>query len=187
MPEIRAEFVDQLSAKIDAAMPAIARRAAQAIEAAGLRMVGRVQRYMRTEGIYDTGELRKSIHAKADVDGSRIQSKVASNMAYAEYVHEGRGPGKPPPVSVLTEWVLRRNRQGRLPLDLPRTKKRKSKQAQLQAAARGVAFAIQKSIARKGIEGKPFFDEVFDQFGTAESQKVGRQLATIIREEVGRG
>lgn len=197
MPSIRAEIVDGLSPALDAAAPRIRARAEQVLEASGLRMAGRVQSMIKYMGVVDTGELRKSVASRVTALGpNSLAAVVAAGEKYAEAVHEGRGPGKPPPVDVLVEWVLRKARQGRIQLDAekgrrysrgPRRGKRKTLRSQRLQAARSIAFAVQRKILKKGIRPRRYFDEAFDLYEKREAARVSRELAAAIREEVAGG
>jgi hypothetical protein len=196
VPSIRAEVIDGLGPALDAAMPRIRARAERILEASGLRMAGRVQQLLKARQIYDTGELRKSVTSRVTDDGTALVAIVTANQKYAEAVHEGRGPGKPPPVSVLVEWVLRKARQGRFSLDAkpgaqyargPKKGRRKPVKQQREQAARSIAFAVQAKIAKRGIKPRRYFDDTFDLDGPREQALVSRQLAEAIRQEVAGG
>lgn len=198
MARIQAQLIDGASPALQAAMPRIMQRAEQVLERAGLRMAGRVQQYLKTEEIYASGELRKSIASRVTALGgpNTLQAIVSSGENYAEYVHEGRGPGSPPPVRALYEWVLRKSRQGKIVLNVtkgakyrhgPKKGKLKTQAEQKRQAALGIAFAIQHRIAQRGIKGRPFFDIVFDKHGRAIRYQTEREMATAVREELNRG
>lgn len=97
-----------------------------------------------TEAV-DEGRLRGSITHRVERDGEELAVFVGTNVRYALPVHNGRRPGaKMPPVDVILEWC---RRQGMID------------DTMTESQARGVAFVVARSIARKGIRPKPFLVE----------------------------
>lgn len=55
------------------------------------------------------GKLRRAVSTKYYPDRTQIDVFVESKIApYALYVHEGREPGKMPPVSIIEEWARKK-------------------------------------------------------------------------------
>ena len=84
--------------------------------------------------------------------------RIGTAVQYARPVHDGRAPGsKMPPVNVIAQWVVEKkilNKNGK-----GKRKKVESK------AVRAAAFAIAKSIAKKGIPAKPFLKDALIMSG----------------------
>ena len=92
--------------------------------------------------------------------------------AYAQYVIDGRKPGKFPPVNNILKWIkqkpiLPRARNGKLPT-----------QEQL-------AFMIGRKIAKKGIKGKEAeFDSIIDNINDEWAPKIASALGKVIVVEL---
>jgi hypothetical protein len=84
--------------------------------------------------------------------------RVGTSVTYARPVHDGRAPGsKMPPVDAIAQWVVEKkilNKNGK--------GKRKDVASK---AVRAAAFAIAKSIAKKGIPAKPFLKDALIMSG----------------------
>ena len=83
----------------------------------------------------DEGALRAAIRPAVRLAGDTASPLVSINLPYAANVELGRRPGaRMPPVGALVGWVQR-------------------KLGVSAKAARGVAFAVARKIARRGIRG----------------------------------
>jgi hypothetical protein len=186
MAEIRAQITDTLTPALERATPAILARAFQMVEREGLRLSGKVQRYLKEAGIYDTGELRRSVHERTAGGADWVAATVATNVDYAAAVHEGRKPGTWAPVAPLREWVARRVRQGRITLKTPRGARRRkgAKLSRKDREIQSIAYAIQHRIHAVGIRPRPFMDLIQRQEEPGIRRRAERALARIIREEV---
>lgn len=191
MAEVRVKIEDHLSIRLKRAFPAILKRAQAMVEAEGLRLAGRVQEHIKAKGIYDTGNLRKSVHAVNTSGPSWVSTTVAANANYAAAVHGGRKAEKtPPPVDVLVEWVKRRVRQGRIALEANKAenkgkrRRKGAKRSRREQEIRGIAFAIQEKIRKHGIKGRPFFDEVVVPQEAGIRRRLTERLRTAVRQEV---
>jgi hypothetical protein len=80
------------------------------------------------------GRLRQSIKWVTDTAQVPQFVRIGPNVDYAYYVHEGRRPGSWPPISAIRLWVERRG---------------------IDASP----YAIARSIARRGIPGRPFLTD----------------------------
>ena len=108
------------------------------------------------------GLLRNSITWEIGTSGAAgtfpAYVRVGTKIAYARPVHDGRAPGsKMPPVDAIAQWVAQKK-------ILNKNGKGKRKDANSKAV-RAVAFAIAKSIAKKGIPAKPFLKDALLQTG----------------------
>jgi hypothetical protein len=112
--------------------------ALDAIQQAGLESIGDAlvlafKRELLAQDHRAKGELIDSIakSVKLTIEGGEL---IITMNGYGRYVDLGRKPGaKPVPIGVLTDWVIQKG----IETDISR--------------ARGVAFAIQKTIVREGI------------------------------------
>lgn len=77
----------------------------------------------------DTGNLRRTITHRVDSAPIPTFAIIGTNAPYAIYVHEGRRPGKMPPVQALLGWA---RRHGVNP------------------------YVLARAIGRRGIRGRPF-------------------------------
>ncbi len=121
------------------------------------------------------GKLRRAVTTKYYADKAQIDVFVNDKVApYALYVHEGREPGKMPPVSILEEWARKKRllsnsiHNGKNSLysaKLAKTKlsvrinpsaKLNANQQQLQANYHSLAWAIASKIKKHGIKPRRF-------------------------------
>ena len=186
MPEIRVDIKDTLTPALDAAAIVTLTRMARAVEREGIRLQSRVQRYMRDAGIYDTGELRKSVHQRTVSGFDFTASTVATNTRYAAAVHEGTKAGRWVPVDHLIEWVRRRVRQGRLQLATPKGKRRKrgAKLTSREQEIRGIAFAIRAGIYKRGTKARPFMDTMYRQEEPGIRERLGKAVVAALKKAV---
>lgn len=150
------------------------------------KLADRIERYA-VEAVEDyhaiaTGKLRNAIHVRLDGDekeGYRLICYAEGSTApYAQYVHEGRKPGKMPPISPLMEWARKKMGDGGVRLFpqigsgmVSRTRIHYTKRGispnkqDMQAfnAARQIAWAVAKGIEQHGIPAKPFFVEAVEK------------------------
>ena len=80
------------------------------IDALFNKLANRIQTYavkiVDKQGIVAWGKLRRAITTKYYPERKEIDVFVNEDIApYAQYVHEGRKPGKMPPVGPIEEWV----------------------------------------------------------------------------------
>lgn len=97
---------------------------------------GASQEALFDDGKVDTGNLANT----ALVQRSFLHKTIVYPASYAETVHNGRAPGSMPPPQALQKWVMRK-------LEVADEKQ-----------AKQVAYAIAKSIERRGIEAFPFLE-----------------------------
>lgn len=121
------------------------------------------------------GKLRRAVTTKYYADKAQIDVFVNDKVApYALYVHEGREPGKMPPVSILEEWARKKrllsnsNYTGKnslysanlaktkLPVRLNTSAKLNPKQQQLADRYHSLAWAVAIKIKKHGIKPRRF-------------------------------
>jgi len=94
-----------------------------------------------TKKTNNTGRLKQSISVQKTKEGGR---RVGTETGYGLYVEFGRGPGKMPPIDVLTRWVeLKLKIKGK--------------------AAKAVAFMIARKIGKRGTKAQPFLRPAFER------------------------
>ncbi len=96
------------------------------------------------------GILRKSITWEVkEFLGFPQYARVGTNVGYARPVHQGRMAGaKMPPVAAIAQWVSEKK--------ILNTSARQRRKSVTSKQVQRVAFAIARSIAKKGIPPKPF-------------------------------
>jgi|GEM_PF-2728985 len=186
MSTIRAEVKDTLSLALSRAASSVLVEARRLVNREGLRLAGKVQEHLKARGIYDTGELRKSVIQREYAGYDFVFSEVGTNSRYAEAVHEGRKPGTWVPVDPLIKWVRRRVKQGRFTLATPKGKRRKrgAKLSVKDQEMRGIAYAIRAGIYKRGIQGRPFMDEVHAREEAGIRARIGQGLFVATRKAV---
>lgn len=91
----------------------------------------------------DTRTLFRSIVSEVEMTPyprGRVGVLRGPATSYARVVHEGRRPGAtPPPVAPIARWLKRKGRDPRL------------------------AYVVARSIGKRGVKGRPFLKQGFDQ------------------------
>lgn len=118
----------------------------EAMRAATLMVLAGAQRNAKV----DTGRWRASITPDIRVEGDVIEGIVGSNLQYAPYAHDGRDPGRMPPVDAIAAWVHRKNITGSYSVKTHRRLGGKGKQGREDLQ---VAWAIARRIAQRGTKG----------------------------------
>ncbi len=130
-----------------------------------------------------TGMLRNSIHVK--LEGSQtgewqiVCYAEGQGAPYAQYVHEGRDPGKMPPIAPLMMWAKKKMKKGGGPMFpeigsglVHRTRFRRLKSGALSVSkvdraafstAQSIAWALAKNIEKNGIPAKPYFVDALEK------------------------
>ena len=102
----------------------------------------------------DTGALRSSISSKFSTT-PLARSIVVANVAYAQFVHDGRRPGSPPPTAAVAGWA---RRKGLNP------------------------YLVARAIGRRGIKGRPFFTDAVKKIVTQVSNHLRVAVSEIERD-----
>lgn len=143
-------------------MPAVMARELHTAMQGSLLLIEANARQLATN---DTGRLAGSITSQITGEGLSIQGRVGPSVRYGENVEFGRRVGaKAPPVDALMGWVRRHPRPGR--------------------SARSQAFALARSISRRGIRARPFMAPAYHKNRAAIStlfQKAGAQVVAHLR------
>jgi len=107
----------------------------------------------RNRAPVNMGMLKNSITHEVDSSSMPRFVEVGTNLFYAPYVHNGRKPGKMPPVEPLKAWVER-------------------KQLKDEDGEPLSAWAVAMSIKKKGIKPKPYLTGALE----AKQRSVFRQF-----------
>jgi len=123
-----------------------------------------------------SGTLKESLtfENKTRYNKPILQFKAKGDASkYAKYVHDGRKPNsKPPPVEPILKWMK---------IKPIRLRKEGGGFAKVtEAGLRGAAFAIAKSIGKKGIPAVPYFSEAID----SELEKAGPSFILALKKEI---
>jgi hypothetical protein len=109
----------------------------------------------------DVGRLGSSINSRIDGVFPRISGSVGPSVRYGYNVEFGRRPGgRMPPVDALIGWVRRHFSPGSSPVAAGPRRSRAWQQAGDQRL-RSRAFALARSIQRRGIQPQPFMGPAF--------------------------
>ncbi len=119
-----------------------------------------------------TGRLYNSIGWKVINKGTSYAELEVSYSDYGDYIQYGRPPGgKLPPVSVIAKWA-------KLKGLAPKGKKKSDKNAATQ-----IAWAIAKSIQKKGTKPYPFLDNAITTI-TDEVESNGGTVGTYLNDYI---
>ena len=138
---IYVEGLDELLRKMDRLPAEVQRECFKAMQRASLDIIADAKSNLRVNGSVVTGNLRASGKVQK-VDDKTLDVgffSSDSDKGYASYVEYGRKPGKMPPPDILEAWA---NKKFRLS----------------HKDARSAAWALARSIAKKGTKARPYFE-----------------------------
>ena len=139
---IYVEGLDELLRKMDRLPADVQRECFKAMQSASLDIIADAKGNLRANGSVVTGNLRASGKVQK-VDEKTLDvgffSSDVENKGYARYVEYGRKPGKMPPPDILEAWAYKKFRLS-------------------HKDARSAAWALARSIAKKGTKARPFFE-----------------------------
>ena len=139
---IYVEGLDELLRKMDRLPAEVQRECFKAMQRASLDIIADAKSNLRANGSVVTGNLRASGKVQK-VDEKTLDvgffSSDVENKGYASYVEYGRKPGKMPPPDILEAWAYKKFRLS-------------------HKDARSAAWALARSIAKKGTKARPFFE-----------------------------
>ena len=139
---IYVEGLDELLRKMDSLPAEVQRKCFKAMQSASLDIIADAKGNLRANGSVVTGNLRASGKVQK-VDDKTLDvgffSSDVENKGYARYVEYGRKPGKMPPPDILEAWAYKKFRLS-------------------HKEARSMAWALARSIAKKGTKAHPFFE-----------------------------
>lgn len=139
---IYVEGLDELLRKMDNLPAEVQRKCFKAMQTASLDIIADAKGNLRVNGSVVTGNLRASGKVQK-VDDKTLDvgffSSDARDKGYASYVEHGRKPGKMPPPDILEAWAYKKFRLS-------------------HKDARSMAWAMARSIAKKGTKARPYFE-----------------------------
>lgn len=139
---IYVEGLDELLRKMDNLPAEVQRKCFKAMQTATLDIIADAKGNLRVNGSVVTGNLRASGKVQK-VDDKTLDvgffSSDARDKGYASYVEYGRKPGKMPPPDILEAWAYKKFRLS-------------------HKDARSMAWAMARSIAKKGTKARPYFE-----------------------------
>ena len=139
---IYVEGLDELLRKMDRLPAEVQRECFKAMQSASLDIIADAKSNLRVNGSVVTGNLRASGKVQK-VDEKTLDvgffSSDVENKGYARYVEYGRKPGKMPPPDILEAWAYKKFRLS-------------------HKDARSAAWALARSIAKKGTKARPYFE-----------------------------
>ena len=139
---IYVEGLDELLCKMDSLPAEVQRKCFKAMQSASLDIIADAKGNLRANGSVVTGNLRASGKVQK-VDEKTLDvgffSSDVENKGYARYVEYGRKPGKMPPPDILEAWAYKKFRLS-------------------HKDARSAAWALARSIAKKGTKARPYFE-----------------------------
>ena len=139
---IYVEGLDELLRKMDRLPAEVQRECFKAMQSASLDIIADAKGNLRANGSVVTGNLRASGKVQK-VDEKTLDvgffSSDVENKGYARYVEYGRKPGKMPPPDILEAWAYKKFRLS-------------------HKDARSAAWALARSIAKKGTKARPYFE-----------------------------
>jgi hypothetical protein len=140
--------------------------------------------YLKQDSPHDTGLLRNKNDYVVD---DKAKNLVVFNRAgYAAYVHEGRGPGKRPPIEALIPWARRHLVNSRVANSIamkavtgasPKGGMRKVATKDELKQARSLAFLIARAIGRRGVKANPWFDRMIEGKGLPRIDRAASEIA----------
>lgn len=139
---IYVEGLDELLRKMDRLPADVQRECFKAMQIASLDIIADAKTNLRVNGSVVTGNLRASGKVQKVNDKTLdvgFFSSDARDKGYASYVEHGRKPGKMPPPDILEAWAYKKFRLS-------------------HKDARSMAWAMARSIAKKGTKARPFFE-----------------------------
>ena len=139
---IYVEGLDELLRKMDRLPADVQRECFKAMQSASLDIIADAKTNLRVNGSVVTGNLRASGKVQK-VDDKTLDvgffSSDTRGKGYASYVEHGRKPGKMPPPDILEAWAYKKYRLS-------------------HKEARSKAWAMARSIAKKGTKARPYFE-----------------------------
>lgn len=147
-------------------MPDLKSLVSQTLFALASDIESRAVKIVDREHLVAWGKLRRAIKTKVHTDKLSLDVFVDSSIApYAQYVHEGRKPGKMPPVSMIEEWARKKRLLSseahgvKLSARINSSAKLSEKQQQLADRYHSLAWAIARNMKTRELKPRRFLIE----------------------------
>lgn len=111
-----------------------------------------------------TGRTRDDLYFEIIQTLDEVALEAGSRSGHSLWVHEGRGPGRMPPVHKIRDWV-------QVKLGVTNPKK-----------ATSIAWAIAKTIAAKGTKAQPFLRESLEALLPEIPGRIERAIINAIEQ-----
>lgn len=157
--------------------------ARKGMQKAGLEIIADAVSTIRDEGMWTTGKLASSgkvQKVEGDDDAIDVGFFSKDGEGYAAFVEYGRKAGKMPPVDDIKQWLRKKNRTR------SGTKNALSSAAAFMGRKVGdyvtsLAWAIAKTIARKGTQPHPFFRPAVERHEKQIEQVINNAVKQSIK------
>lgn len=173
MDEFRVGIEDNLRVTMEGRRGRLLTAVRRLVQKYGLETAGHVRQELKAGKHIATGDLAKSIDSETTRTGEVVTAKIASDLPYAVFVHEGTRPHWVP-INALTNWVRTKRLAGRYG---SKGRRLGNKWTQLEEDT-ALARAIQRKIARVGTAAHPFFNSTF--------ARVGRDITNRLSADIGK-
>lgn len=107
-------------------------------------------------------------------DKAHYLIEFGSNAPHAKYVHEGREPGKMPPVNAIKEWLKTKGNRYFKSGFMGRTRANST-----EASLNSLSWVIALKIKEKGIKAHPFLKVALDQNKNYIEKQLEKALTNI--------
>lgn len=152
--------------------------AMKGLRSAALNIIADAKENLKDNHSVATGQLRASGKVqRVEGDSQALDAGFfaeGKNEGYAFFVEYGRRSGKMPPVEYIKEWLRKKRSAHNLKAALAITGKSK------EDFLLSTAWAIAKSIAKKGTKPHPFFDPAVKK----NEQAISEAIAQAVKQEI---
>lgn len=128
-----------------------------------------------------SGKLSRSLGFSIRENPNGLVLSFTSSVNYAKFVEEGRRKGKGAPIDSIVKWIEKK------PLRITKTITKngfKTRQfaKKTPKSVRSAAFAISKSIAKRGIKGVPIFSEALESTYKKNEEEIAKALTSDVAD-----
>lgn len=152
------------------------------LRAAGMNIIADAKDNLRGNHSVVTGQLRAMGKVqKVEDDPDAIDAGFfakGSSQGYAYFVEYGRRAGKMPPVDYIMEWLRKKSSAFRSASRW--AKKFKISSVDMDKMLRSNAFALAKTIAKKGTKPHPFFAPAVEKNKADIERAIGNEIKEVL-------
>ena len=172
------EGYKELYVNLDKHEKAVTKAAMEGLKQAGLNIIADAKENLRGNHSVVTGQLRASGKVQK-VEGEKQSIDVGffskgNDTGYAYFVEYGRRAGKMPPVDYIMEWLRKKSSAFRSASRW--AKKFKISSVDMDKMLRSNAFALAKTIAKKGTRPHPFFAPAVEKNESAIENAIANEI-----------